>query len=46
MDTGAIIGIVVGSIVVLALLFCLLSRKTGGSEVKIIETGAERSLVV
>lgn len=45
MDTGAIIGIVVGSIVLITLLFCLLAQTTGGGETKIIETGAERSVV-
>src|SRR5438045_8194292 len=38
MDTGAIIGIVVGSIVLITLLFCLLAQTTGGGETKIVET--------
>jgi len=44
MDTGAIIGIVIGSIVLITIIFCLFARKSNDREFKIIETGSHRTL--
>jgi hypothetical protein len=45
MDTGAIIGIVIGSIVLITIIFCLFARKSNDREFKIIEAGSHRTLV-